>query len=246
MHLNRNVLAANKEAHLPTLHDVRHQFAEVAAPFECRENVAYPRALRELRGLHHIEEAVAVDMLDRRIVDLGEKAAGALKHGAHDRSVRQRLREARGGGGELRRALVEHRRVQAARHGRESVLVSPLGERQQRWAHAPIAHHGNQGGEAIGGTHQVNVPELCGGWAHRRGDPRRARGARQGGGGDPEPLVGTPLGLAELVPNHELVDRGHLVGGGDLHGVGAVAEVGWNAARRGVWLHQEAELFELD
>ena len=88
MHLHRHVLAANKESNLPTLHHLVHQVAEVAAPLQRREDVAHSRTLRELGSLHHIEEAVAIDVLDRRVVDLGEEAARALQHRPHDCAVR--------------------------------------------------------------------------------------------------------------------------------------------------------------
>ena len=67
---------------------------------------------------------------------------------------------------------------------------------------------------------------------------------KTGGGGDAEPLVSATFGLAELVPNHELINRGDLVRGGDLHRVGAIALVCWDAAGRSVRLHHEAKLLE--
>ena len=72
VHLNGRVLAANEEADLTPLGDVLHQFAEIAAPLERREDVTHPRTLGKLGGLHHIEESIAVHLLHRRIVDLGE------------------------------------------------------------------------------------------------------------------------------------------------------------------------------
>ena len=48
------------------------------------------------------------------------------------------------------------------------------------------------------------------------------------------------------MPNHELIDRGHLVGGGDLYRVGAVAEVGRDTPRRGVRLHEETKLLKFN
>ena len=48
------------------------------------------------------------------------------------------------------------------------------------------------------------------------------------------------------MPNHELINWGDLVGGGDLYRVGAVAEVGRDAAGGGVRLHEETKLLKFN
>ena len=72
--------------------------------------------------------------------------------------------------------------------------------------------------------------------------PRRARERRRR---DAEPLVGTALGLSELVADHQPIDLRHLVGNGDLHRVRAVSEIGGDTAGRGVRLGDETERLEL-
>lgn len=67
---------------------------------------------------------------------------------------------------------------------------------------------------------------------------------RQRARGDAEPLVGAPLRLAELVSDHQSVDLRHLVRDGDLDRVGSIPLIGWNAASRGVWLCNQAEILE--
>ena len=102
MHLGWRVLAADEELHAVPLRHLPHELTKVAAPFEGGEDAAQASAVRELGRLHDVEQTVAVHLLHRRIVDLGEEAAGALEDGSHDRSVRERLGEARGGSGKLR------------------------------------------------------------------------------------------------------------------------------------------------
>jgi hypothetical protein len=53
---------------------------------------------------------------------------------------------------------------------------------------------------------------------------------RQGACCNAEPLIGAAFGLAELMANHQLINLSHFVGNGDLHCVGAVPLICWDAA----------------
>ena len=174
MHFGRRVLTANEELHAVPLGDLAHQLAEVAATFERGEDVAEPGAVGELWRLHHVEEAVAKDLLDRGGVSLAQLLGESLHHAARDGAQW-------GGFGEractrlnLVRRAADQTCVQPASDTRELILINALRERKKRGADAAVTHHRNKGGEAIGATHQVNVAETGGGRAHRRGEPSDA------------------------------------------------------------------------
>jgi hypothetical protein len=69
-------------------------------------------------------------------------------------------------------------------------------------------------------------------------------GVRQGARRNAEPLIGATFRLAELVANHESINFSDLIRNGDLHRVGAIPLVCWDAAGRCVRLRNQAELFE--
>jgi hypothetical protein len=104
-------------------------------------------------------------------------------------------------------------------------------------------HDGHPG--VVGQVHELEMGELRApraGGRDNRGSPGRGS---EGGGGQPQPVVGRQLDLAELVANHERVGPVELGLAHERLDVVAIAEVRRHAAGRGVGVGQQTERFEV-
>ena len=108
-----------------------------------------------------------------------------------------------------------------------------------------FAHHEDEAGKAIVDRHEVDPADVGRGRLGRRGKAGIAgqRGDRRRR--EAEPVLAGELHLAELVPDHELLDLRHERGIDDRFDVPAVALVGRDAAGRGVWVRQQARQLQL-
>ena len=119
------------------------------------------------------------------------------------------------------------------------------GQADEHLAHGALAEHDDQAGEPIRDRDDVD-PADVGRPRLGRGDDRgRAVRGREDRRGEAEPLLARVLHLAELVPDHQLLDgrQGRVVG--DRLDEVAVARVGRDATGRRVRVGQEAGRLEV-
>lgn len=134
---------------------------EVATPFERGEDVAESSAVGKLWRLHHVEESVAEDLLHRSGVYFAQQPAEPLHHGVRHRAKRCGFSERTGARLKLIGGAADQRCVEPVRDAGELLLINALWQRKKCGANTAIAHHRNEGGEAISAAHQVNVSKAC-------------------------------------------------------------------------------------
>ena len=175
-HLLGRVLVADVDANGARPGDAGDQVGEVGAVLEGGEDAAELLALRELRGRHHVEQAVAEQLLDRRGVELLQRAARrALRRDAagriagsaasSDASTRSASAAVRPSSSWLRNAAT--RDSSSCSVGSSSEIRTCLSD--------AFAQHEDEAGHAVADRDEVEAPQVGGrGLGGRRRARRRA------------------------------------------------------------------------
>ena len=247
VHLGPRVLRADQDVDGAGPRDAPDELAEVGAVLERREDLAELVALGELGRLHHVEEAVAEDLLDRGRVVFAEDAHDPLAD-----APRQSLdRVVLGQAGQDRRGATAGRvgqpLVEQAGDAVEGRLIDRLGlvEVHDRLLDAAFAQHEDQARHPLVDGDEVDAADVRGAGLGRRRQTRRARQPGERRGREAEPVLARELDLAELVADHQLLDRRQRHGVDDRFDVEAVAGVRGHAPGTGVRVGQQPGRFEL-
>ena len=145
-------------------------------------------------------------------------------------------------GGHVHQPLVEQRRDRVERRLVDEVVAL---ERDERLLDGALAQDEDQAGHPLVDRDEVDPPDVGVARLGRRGEAGRAGDRGEGGRGEAEPVLAGVLHLAELVPDHELLDGRQRNGLGDRLHVEAIAGVGRDAPGRGVRVGQQAVGLEL-
>ena len=228
--------------------DAPDELAEVGPVLEGREDLAELVALGELRGLHDVEQAVAEDLLDRRRVVLAQDPDDALADAA-GRCARSGSSAAqpRQAASARRRGALGESLVEQAGDAVERRLVDAVGlvEGDGRLLDRALAQDEDEARHPLVDRDEVDPPDVGGVGLGRRREAGRAGQPGERRGGEAEPVLAGELDLAELVADHQLLDRRQRHGLDDRLDVEAVAGVGRHAAGAGVRMGQQAGHLEL-
>ena len=232
---------------VPRAGDAADELAEVGPVLEGVEDAPELVALGEFGRLHDVEQAVAEDLLDRLGVvfadDLDDPLADPPGEGVDPVLADERGDAGLGAaGGHVDQALVEERGDRVEGRLVDGVVAV---DRDQCLLDGALAEDEDQAGHPLIDGDQVDPPDVGvarlgrGGQARRTGDrgERRRREAK--------PVLAGELDLAELVADHQLLDRRQRNGLDDRLDVEAIAGVGRDAAGGGVRVGQQAVRLEL-
>ena len=247
MHLGPRVLRADQDVDGAGPRDAPHELAQVGAVLERREDLAELVAVGELRGLHDVQEAVAEDLLDRGGVVFVEDAHDPLADAPREALDRVVL----GQSGEDRRRAAARRvgqpLVEQTGDAVEGRLIDRFGlvQAHDRLLDAALAEHEDQARHPLVDRDQVDAPDVRGARLGRGGQAGGARQAGERRRREAEPVLTRELDLAELVADHQLLDRRQRYGVDDRLHVEAVAGVRGHAPGTCVRVGQQPGGFEL-
>src|SRR3954447_5951180 len=246
-HVDRLVLVADEDLDPAGAGDAADELAEIDPILESAEDAPELLALGELRRLHHVEQAIAVDLLDRiRVVlahDLDDPLTDALRESLHPVGVvesgQTHLCATRGHVGE---ALVEEPGDAIERPLVDGVVAV---DRHQRLLDGALAEDEDQARHALVDRHEIDPTDMSVTWLGRGGDAGGSSDRRKRRGSKPEPVLAGELDLAELVADHQLLDGGQRDGLGDRFDVEPIALVRGDATGGCVRVGQETVRLEL-
>ena len=127
----------------------------------------------------------------------------------------------------------------------ELLLLVRLVERDELLLDGALGEDDDEACRARAGRDQIDVAQTAGVRLGRRGEAGGVRDAGDGRGGEAEPLLARELDLAELVADHQPLDRREADLRRDRLDVQAVAGVGRHAAGAGVRVGQVAGSLEI-
>ena len=147
----------------------------------------------------------------------------------------------------LDRGLVREALVEETRDPVQGRLVDRVVVREvdQRLLDGALAQDEDQAGHPLVDRDEVDPPDVGGAGLGRGGQAGRPRDARERRGGEAEPVLAGELHLAELVPDHQLLDGRQRHGIDDRFDVEAVPGIGRHASGRGVRVGQQTGRLEL-
>src|SRR6476646_3895601 len=246
-HLEGLVLVTDEDLDAARAGDAADELAQVGTVLESVEDAAELVALGELGCFHHVEQAVAEDLLDRLGVvladDLDDTVPDPPGEGV-DPVVGVERGDARLGAacGHVDEALVEPCRDRVER-GLVDGVVAVDGD--QCLLDRTLAQDEDQAGHPFIDGNQVDPADVRIARLGRRGQPGGSRHGCESRRGETEPVLAGELDLAELVADHELLDGRQRDGLHDRFDVEAIAGVGGDATGGGVRVRQKAVRLEL-
>ena len=210
-HLLRRVLRADEDLDGADAGHPVEELAEVGPVLEHREDPPELVAPLELGRLHHVEQAVAEDLLDHRRVIVADRGDHALADPPDERPDRPvASRSGRAPAPRRRRSgpAITPSRITATRVRSSCSAGSASATRTCRRAPSRKTMIRLASRSVI--DDEVDPADVGGAGLGGRREPGDAVGAREGRRREAEPLLRRVLHLAELVADHQLLDRREL------------------------------------